>query len=167
MCIWERRTMPGGFGIGGTAWRGQAGHNIVKVRSVSKMHIPKLLVIQLEYCSLAQIICSSEIANIFHNKLQVQPCWPSGCWNKYFCRSHPLKKGKNSLFHSLGGQLRRPGAKWRKIHSISSVLRSSSPFKIKMRHCRVLCKHQTDLNRPPYCRTFTPSQRRKINHEKF
>jgi hypothetical protein len=40
--------MPGGFGIGGTAWWGQAGHNIVKVHSVSKMHIPKLLVIQFE-----------------------------------------------------------------------------------------------------------------------
>jgi hypothetical protein len=35
-------------GGGGTAWWGQAGHNIVKVRSVSKMHIPKLLVIQFE-----------------------------------------------------------------------------------------------------------------------
>jgi hypothetical protein len=70
-----RRLEATAVGVSGSWFLWKAtGHNIVKVRSVSKMHIPKLLVIQLEYCSLAQIICSSEIANIFHNKLQVQPC---------------------------------------------------------------------------------------------
>jgi hypothetical protein len=35
------------------------------------------------------------LKHIIYNKLRVQLCWPSGCWNKYFCRSQPLKKGKN------------------------------------------------------------------------
>jgi hypothetical protein len=99
MCIWERRTMPGGgFGIGGARplLKSALFPKCTYLNSWSFSFWATSKDLQAKYCSLAQTICGSGIANIFYNKkLRVQPCWPSSCWKKYFCRSQPLKKGKN------------------------------------------------------------------------
>jgi hypothetical protein len=54
--------------VGVAFWQGQAGHNIVKVRSISKMHIPKLLlqlniILGIGFADHSQVI--QELSPIF------------------------------------------------------------------------------------------------------
>ncbi len=54
--------------VGVAAWQSQAGHNIVEVRSISKMHIPKLLlqlniILGIGFADHSQVI--QELSHIF------------------------------------------------------------------------------------------------------
>ncbi len=56
--------------VGVASWQGQAGHNIVKVRSISKMHIPKLLLQLNIILGIGFAYHSQVIQELSHNFLE-------------------------------------------------------------------------------------------------